>query len=58
MNITVYSTPTCPYCHQAKQYLTSRQVPFVDKNVAADSRAAEEMVQRSGQTRGSSASNR
>jgi len=49
MNVTVYSTPTCPYCHQAKQYLNSRQVPFTDRNVAADSGAAEEMVRRSGQ---------
>jgi glutaredoxin 3 len=49
MNVTIYSTPTCPYCHQAKQYLSSRQVAFTDRNVANDPRAAEEMVQRSGQ---------
>ena len=49
MNVTIYSTPTCPYCHQAKQYLNARQVPFTDRNVASDPRAAEEMVRRSGQ---------
>ena len=49
MNVTIYSTPTCPYCHQAKQYLNSRQVPFTDRNVASDPQAAEEMVRHSGQ---------
>jgi glutaredoxin 3 len=49
MNITVYTTPTCPYCYQAKQYLKQQGVPFTEKNVAADARAAQEMVRVSGQ---------
>ena len=49
MKVIVYTTPTCPYCRQAKQYLSSMGVPFVEKNVAADHAAAREMVQRSGQ---------
>ncbi len=49
MNVTVYTTPTCPYCRQAKQFLAQRGVPFVEKNVAADRRAAQEMVHVSGQ---------
>jgi len=48
-NIVVYTTPSCPYCYQAKQFLSQRGVPFVEKNVAADSRAAQEMVRVSGQ---------
>jgi glutaredoxin 3 len=48
-NVTVYSTPTCPYCHQAKKYLTDKGVSFVDKDVATDLQARDEMVRKSGQ---------
>ena len=49
MSITVYTTPTCPYCRQAKEYLKTRQATFAEKNVAMDSQAANEMVRLSGQ---------
>ncbi len=48
-NIIVYSTPTCPYCIQVKEYLKSKNVPFTDYNVATDIQARNEMVQKSGQ---------
>lgn len=48
-NVTVYSTPTCPYCHQAKDYLSRKGVQFTDHNVAADTEARDEMVRKSGQ---------
>jgi len=47
--VTVYSTPTCPYCHQAKDYMTSKGVAFADLNVATDLEARNAMVRRSGQ---------
>lgn len=47
--VTVYSTPTCPYCRQAKEYLTQKGVAFSDLNVATDSEARNTMVQKSGQ---------
>lgn len=49
MKVVVYTTPTCPYCHQAKQFLAQQGVPFTEKNVATDAHAAQEMVQLSGQ---------
>ena len=49
MNVVVYTTPTCGYCYQAKEFLARQGVPFVEKNVAADRRAAQEMVRMSGQ---------
>ena len=49
MTVTVYSTPTCPYCHMAKEFLKANQVDYKDVNVAADSNAAREMIQKSGQ---------
>ena len=47
--VTIYSTPTCPYCHQAKDYLTSKGIAFTELNVATDLDARNAMVQRSGQ---------
>lgn len=47
--VTVYSTKTCPWCDRAKEYLTSHNVPYVDKDVASDYEAAMEMVRRTGQ---------
>ena len=49
MEVVVYSTPTCGYCYQAKEFLSRQGVPFVEKNVAADRQAAMEMVRISGQ---------
>jgi len=49
MNVVVYTTPTCGFCYQAKEFLKRQGVPFVEKNVAADRRAAAEMVRVSGQ---------
>lgn len=49
LNITVYSTPTCTYCNQLKNYLKDNSVPFRDIDVSKDQKAAEEMVKRSGQ---------
>jgi glutaredoxin-like YruB-family protein len=49
LNVTVYSTLTCPYCRMAKEYLNSRKIQFRDINVGADKDAAMEMVKKSGQ---------
>ncbi len=47
--VTVYSTPTCSWCHAVKDYLTSRQVSFADIDVSVDVAKAREMVTKSGQ---------
>ncbi len=47
--VILYTTATCGYCHQAKQYLAQRGIPFTEYDVAADARAADEMVRLSGQ---------
>lgn len=46
---TVYSTPTCPYCRQVKDYLVEKGVTVTDLNVASDLEARNSMVQKSGQ---------
>lgn len=47
--IIIYSTPTCPFCHQVKDFFKEHQVEFVDYNVADDETKRDEMVQKSGQ---------
>lgn len=47
--ITIYSTPTCPYCTMAKDFLKEKKIPFKDLNVADDAKAREEMIKKSGQ---------
>ncbi len=49
MTIKVYSTPTCPWCTMAKEYLKSKNVAFDDLDVSKDKEAAAEMIQKSGQ---------
>lgn len=48
-HVKVYSTPTCPYCIRAKQFLKDQNIPFEDIDVSTNETAAEEMIQRSGQ---------
>ena len=48
-NVKVYSTPTCPWCVRAKQFLKDNSIPFENADVSSDSQAADEMVQKSGQ---------
>ena len=47
--VTVYSTPTCPYCKMTKAYFKEKKVAFNDIDVAADEEKAHEMIEKSGQ---------
>ena len=49
MEVKVYSTPACPYCAVAKEYLSSKGVAYQSFDVSQDRAAAEEMVELSGQ---------
>lgn len=49
MSVKVYSTPSCPWCTVAKNYLRKRNVQFEDIDVSTNRTAAMEMVQKSGQ---------
>jgi glutaredoxin 3 len=44
MDVVVYTTPTCPYCTQAKNFLRQRGVSFVERDVAADPAAAADLM--------------
>ena len=47
--VTVYSTPTCPFCMKAKQFLDDNNIEYENYDVSADQSKAEEMVAKSGQ---------
>jgi glutaredoxin 3 len=48
MQVTVYSTTTCPYCKMLKAYLRERGISFIEKMVDQDDVAREEMETVSG----------
>ncbi len=47
--VIIYSTPTCPYCKRAKDYLSRKGIAYTDINVAQDREKSKEMIQKSGQ---------
>jgi glutaredoxin-like YruB-family protein len=49
MGITVYSTPTCPYCKMAKGLLEEKGISFKDIDVSQDAAGRDEMIKKSGQ---------
>lgn len=48
--IIIYSTPTCPYCHAAKQLLNSKGQDYTEIRVDTDPQLRQEMMQKSGRT--------
>ncbi len=48
-NITIYSTPTCHFCHLAKEYMNANNIKYTEHNVASDLEKRKEMVDKSGQ---------
>jgi len=47
--ITIYTTPTCPYCKMTKAFFKEHDIAYEEKDVANDQALAEEMVKKSGQ---------
>ena len=49
MSVTVYTTESCPWCKKVKAFLDENKVKYDVKDVGADQKAAEEMMEKSGQ---------
>lgn len=47
--ITIYSTPSCTFCKQAKEFFTANNIAYTEHNVAEDLEKRQEMIQKSGQ---------
>lgn len=48
-SVTIYSTPTCPYCKMEKAFLAEKGISFTDIDVSADPAKQDEMIEKSGQ---------
>jgi glutaredoxin 3 len=42
--IVLYSVSWCPHCREAKEYLTSHNIPFINRDVELDDSAKDELV--------------
>lgn len=47
--VVIYSTPTCHFCHMAKDYFNDKGIAFTDHNVAEDLEKRQEMMEKSQQ---------
>lgn len=48
-NVTIYSTPTCHFCHMAKDFFKEKNVSYTEYDVASDTAKRSEMVEKTGQ---------
>ena len=42
--VFIYTTPACPHCRTAKEYLSSRGIKYTEKDVSSDASAASELA--------------
>lgn len=47
--VKIYTTPTCPYCKMAKDFMREKGVAFEEIDVMADAKARDELIAKSGQ---------
>lgn len=47
--VAIYTTPTCTYCRQAKEFFKEKNVNYEEYNVLTDVARRQEMVDKSGQ---------
>lgn len=48
-DIKIYSTPTCHFCHMAKDYFKENNIEYTEFDVAADAEKRAEMMEKTGQ---------
>lgn len=47
--VEIYSTPTCHFCHMAKDFFAANNIAFTDYDVSTDEAKRSEVIERSGQ---------
>ena len=47
--VTIYTSPTCHFCHMAKDFFVEKGVVFNEFDVASDLEKRKEMMEKSGQ---------
>ena len=47
--VIIYSTPSCHFCHAAKEFFDANNIQFTDHDVSTDADKRKEMIEKSGQ---------
>lgn len=47
--VTIYSTPTCHFCKDAKTFFKDNNIEYTEINVATDLEERKKMIEKSGQ---------
>lgn len=47
--VKIYSTPTCHFCHMAKDFFEEEGIAYTEYNVAEDLEKRTEMISKTGQ---------
>jgi len=48
-NIKIYTTPSCAFCKQAKEYFKSKGLEYEEYDVSTDTDKQKEMIDKTGQ---------
>jgi len=46
--VVIYTVSWCPHCRELKEYLTSRNIPFINRDVELEPASMEDLVQKYG----------
>jgi len=49
MDVTLYRTQQCPWCHKTEEFLNKYKIKHKTIDVGMDTKAAQEMIKKSGQ---------
>ncbi len=49
MPVKIYTTPTCPWCTKAKDFLKKKKIAFTELDVTSNEKARGEMIKKSKQ---------
>ncbi|OGI61778.1 NrdH-redoxin [Candidatus Nomurabacteria bacterium RIFCSPHIGHO2_01_FULL_39_9] len=47
--VIIYTSPTCHFCHMAKDFFKAKNIAYTEYDVLADVAKRKEMVEKSGQ---------
>lgn len=48
-SVTIYTTPSCHFCHMAKEFFKANNIAYTEYDVAGDVVKRKEMIEKSGQ---------
>ncbi len=48
-DVTIYSTPSCHFCHMAKEFFKEKNIAYTEHDVAGDMEQRKIMIEKSGQ---------